>query len=380
VASTETYAAPGTSGNIMKSDGTNWTSAAGGGGTPGGADTQIQFNDAGAFNGNTNFTITKSTNTMTLWGMKFIQGPGGAGSAWIDMPTGSGGIGSGGSGTNPWIAIVGSAGNFFGDAAVGDVIYRNTGKLLFAGQSGGNSAFALASSSTIGMANNQEFGWTSTSNATAAIDTGFARNAAGTVEINNGTATTYRDLIARNINATTAFQVNGVAQAQEYINASTSTQTITTAETYVTGSSIVIPANGWKAGSRYKCRFDITKTTAGTAAWTLSVRAGTAGSTADTAIITAGLGAQTAVADTMIVDLNVTIRTTGGSATSIGNVVFSHNAASGTGYGFSLNVTPGLLAQAATFNTGTATTIGVSFNGGASHSGSVTTVQAELTQ
>ena len=44
------------------------SSSAGGGGTPGGSDTQIQFNDNGAFGGDANFTFDDTTNTFTLTG------------------------------------------------------------------------------------------------------------------------------------------------------------------------------------------------------------------------------------------------------------------------------------------------------------------------
>lgn len=37
-----------------------------GGGTPGGSDTQVQFNDVGAFAGDTGFTFNKTTNTLTV--------------------------------------------------------------------------------------------------------------------------------------------------------------------------------------------------------------------------------------------------------------------------------------------------------------------------
>ena len=37
----------------------------GGGGTPGGSNTQVQFNDAGSFGGNTGFTFNKTTTTLT---------------------------------------------------------------------------------------------------------------------------------------------------------------------------------------------------------------------------------------------------------------------------------------------------------------------------
>jgi hypothetical protein len=53
-------------------------------------------------------------------------------------------------------------------------------------------------------------GWTG-SGAGNPIDTGFYRNTAGVVEVNNGTAGTYRDLKADELNAVTGFQVNGAA-------------------------------------------------------------------------------------------------------------------------------------------------------------------------
>jgi len=42
------------------------TSTGGGGGTPGGSDTQVQFNDSGAFGGDSGFTYNKTTNTATI--------------------------------------------------------------------------------------------------------------------------------------------------------------------------------------------------------------------------------------------------------------------------------------------------------------------------
>ena len=44
------------------------SSSAGGGGTPGGSDTQIQFNDGGAFGGDANLTFNDTTNNLTLTG------------------------------------------------------------------------------------------------------------------------------------------------------------------------------------------------------------------------------------------------------------------------------------------------------------------------
>jgi hypothetical protein len=135
-----------------------------------------------------------------------MQGPVGGTSAWLDFPTagGSGGIGSGGSGANPWLAYVGAAGNFFSDAAVGDIAYRNNTNLLFGAQSSGNSQFALRVNPTYsaGFSSAEVVGWSSTLPATGTFDIALARNSAGILEINNGTAGTYRDLIARNVQAT----------------------------------------------------------------------------------------------------------------------------------------------------------------------------------
>lgn len=45
---------------------THTLTAAGGGGTPGGSNTQIQFNNSGAFGGNANFTINNGTGVVTM--------------------------------------------------------------------------------------------------------------------------------------------------------------------------------------------------------------------------------------------------------------------------------------------------------------------------
>ena len=54
--------------NPLLGAGLDQTGAGGGGGTPGGADTQIQFNDAGAFGGDADLTWNKTTNVMTVAG------------------------------------------------------------------------------------------------------------------------------------------------------------------------------------------------------------------------------------------------------------------------------------------------------------------------
>ena len=62
----------GTNGYVLQTDGAGnltWTAQTGNGGgngTPGGANTQVQFNDAGTFGGDAGFTYDKVTNTLTV--------------------------------------------------------------------------------------------------------------------------------------------------------------------------------------------------------------------------------------------------------------------------------------------------------------------------
>ena len=53
---------------LTYNSGTNTLTALGGGGTPGGSDTQVQFNDGGAFGGDAGFTYNKTTDSATLTG------------------------------------------------------------------------------------------------------------------------------------------------------------------------------------------------------------------------------------------------------------------------------------------------------------------------
>lgn len=60
----------GTNGYFLQTDGNgnlNWSAAGGGGnGSPGGSNTQVQFNDSGVFGGESTFTYNKNTNTLSV--------------------------------------------------------------------------------------------------------------------------------------------------------------------------------------------------------------------------------------------------------------------------------------------------------------------------
>ena len=60
----------GTNGDVLSTDGTgnlSWIAAGGGGnGTPGGSNTQVQFNDSGTFGASSNFVFNTATNILTV--------------------------------------------------------------------------------------------------------------------------------------------------------------------------------------------------------------------------------------------------------------------------------------------------------------------------
>lgn len=151
-------------------------------------------------------------------------------------------------------------------------------------------------------------------------------------------------------------------------------------DTYLAGSSITIPPNGWQAGGRYTCMFDMVKTGAGTAAFTINLRLGNAGSTSDASLISFAFTVGTANADTGTFVVTAHFRTVGSgtSAVVVGSAECRH-ALAATGL-----TTLGASGQAqitsasSGFDSTTANgVLGLSVNGGASFSGTNTIVQAE---
>jgi hypothetical protein len=104
--------------------------------------------------GATVFAGTGQFGTLTATGLTTLDGgltvDAFSSGSWVNMPTtGPSGIGSGGAGSNAWIGYASGAGNWFTNAAAGDIAYRNTsGRLLF-GNSGGNAQTIMSTASTI---------------------------------------------------------------------------------------------------------------------------------------------------------------------------------------------------------------------------------------
>jgi hypothetical protein len=167
---------------------------------------------------------------------------------------------------------------------------------------------------------------------------------------------------------------------QQLTNASTATVSSSyAADTYLVGSSVVVAAGDIKLKGQYHCVFDMTKTGAGVAQPVITIRAGTAGTTSDTALYQFTFGVGTAVVDSGIFEVWLNIRTTGGTATTQGICKGVHNLAT-TGLFSNANVFMIVGSAGNSFNQGTATTIGVSFNGGSAFVGTNTLVEAQLEQ
>lgn len=130
----------------------------GGGGGICGSDKQVQFNDGGACGAKSTFTFDKGANALLLQEME-LRAPNISGQAMLLSP--------------------------------------NANEAIVFGQSASSQKGMFITTNTPGSL----IGWLS-GNYNNSSDTAMARNAAGVVEINNGTAGTYRDLILRTMTAT----------------------------------------------------------------------------------------------------------------------------------------------------------------------------------
>lgn len=92
--------------------------AGGGGGTPGGADSNVQFNSSGSFAGDANFTFTTGGGNTTLH-VDSGTGGGGTTSLRIGFDGSGGGIGEIDFGNFPFASIVGTGGTISLNAANG---------------------------------------------------------------------------------------------------------------------------------------------------------------------------------------------------------------------------------------------------------------------
>lgn len=246
---------PGTSGQFLKTNGAAanpaWADAAGGG-SPGGSSGQLEYNNGGAFGGmagtawddtNRSLTITGATVTtskpifdlsqtwnsgavtFTALKLNITNTASASGSLLTDWQIG---------GTSKLSVVnVPGSGNFAGDVRLqfgsgASLSYLSAYSALFVTNVAGTAAANFGAASiqctaygTFGtylnvgsfgawgsgwdtphgtrIASNAQYGFSSTTSYNGTPDAALSRNAAGVVEINNGTAGTYRDLKLRNI-------------------------------------------------------------------------------------------------------------------------------------------------------------------------------------
>jgi hypothetical protein len=146
-------------------------------------------------------------------------------------------------------------------------------------------------------------------------------------------------------------------------------------DTYLTGSNLLLPA-GLQQKSIYRCIFNVSKTAAGAAVPTVTVRVGTAGAIGDTSRVALTFATQTAIADEGMIEIWCGFRAVGASASfqAIGRL--THSLAS---TGFS-NVPASIKSTlSSAFDSTIANTqIGLSVNGNTSAAWTVNLVQAEF--
>lgn len=183
---------------------------------------------------------------------------------------------------------------------------------------------------------------------------------------------------------TGTYVLGGTPTIPNLLGSNFSTATVSAgyaADTYLAGSNISMPASGFTAGMRYSCVFDMVKTAAGTATPVVTLRIGTAASTADAAIATFTFAAGTAAADTGTIEVWAHFRTVGAgtSAVLVGTCdIFHALAATGITSTGASGVGQITVVSSGFDSTIASTKIGLSFNGGASFSGTNTIVEAEL--
>lgn len=417
-----TGVAGGTAGQVLKKNSAtdyDWAWAAdsgGGGGTPGGASGDVQWNNGGAFDGGSN--VKRDVNNLWIGGGSSVGGnPLTVNTSALG--TGFAVVAGSGSGNSPQFSLYEGAtqrvamglalavGHYSTLALANDGIVRSmTGNLILSTENFGTGKISFTNISSIRQMELLNSGVLAFSSSSSLGDTGIGRNAAGILEINNGTAGQYRDLYARNItlqssgvitgsgtvptggsagqvlkkNTATNYDYSWASDAQYNSYAAGLTgQSIGASDTYLTGSLISFAAGDLAVGSCYHAVVHISKGASGTAALNLIVRAGTNGSLTDTALVTFAPTAGTAAADTGTIEVWVRLVTISASATGNHNATYTHNLTSTGLWNVGTQLLVAALGNIATFNATTATKFGMSYKGDTGNH-VVNVLRAELTK
>lgn len=311
---------PVTIGSGLTFSGGTLASSGGGGGTPGGSDTQLQYNNSGAFGGIPTLTYDGTNPILSAGIFKFSTDTGLARTTAGVVEANNGTAGSGG-------IFNGTVGFRVANAAANGTVLKGNG-----------------------------------TNFAPSTETYAAPGASGNLMTSDGT------------NWTSGTGLN----VTDNNNPSTVSGSFAT-DAILPGSAFTVAAGSWKARSSYRCIFDMVKTAAGTAPFVVTVRLGTTASPSDPAILTFTFAAGTAVADTGTFAVLVNFRTVGGGTGAVvaGLATLSHV---GAGVGLTTTQAPSNIAilngVSAGFDSTSQTIISLTLNGGASFSGTTTVVQS----
>lgn len=292
----------GTNGYYLQTDGagnTSWAAGGGGGsGSPGGSNTQVQFNDSGAFGGDADFTWNKTTNALTVGTASSTQGSvvlantsansvtlqasNSTSAAWtLTLPTTAGTNGyaltTNGSGVTSWSAV--ATGDVVGPASATDnAVVRfdgTTGKLvqnsavtiadtsgdITGGKYNKVTITAPATAATLTIADGKTLTASNTLTFTGTDSSSVAFGTGGTVAYTGGTLAQFASttssqlagvisdetgsgslvfatsptLVTPNIGAATATSVNGLT-----VTSSTGTLTITNGKTLSASNTLTL--------------------------------------------------------------------------------------------------------------------------------------------
>lgn len=166
----------------------------------------------------------------------------------------------------------------------------------------------------------------------------------------------------------------GAARGSLAKNTNTASLAGFAADTYVTNSGLLVPSSGLQAGMIARWFISGSKTAAGVAAATYTIRLGPNQSTVDAAILALAAAVQTAVADNGLLIVQAVLRNVGAAAVLAGVAAWAKTQAGTAGFGGSIDgVSAGFdsTGRAGQF-------LGLSINGGAAAAWTLTTVGAEL--
>jgi hypothetical protein len=154
--------------------------------------------------------------------------------------------------------------------------------------------------------------------------------------------------------------------------------------TYLTGSQLSIPQEGFKVGTKLRWKINMTKTAAGVATSTFDVAFGLAGTVADTAQVSFVKPVGTAAIDEAVVEIECLIASIGATGRVIGEFTLIHTLAA-TGHVTTNAVTLQTVSGAFDPNSGTGVGgankfpayVGLCLTTGAADAITITMVQAE---